>query len=76
MSITVVDANLVVSAALNPNGTPRAAQLAARTRGLIALSDDVYVGSTRILGRPKFARVIGTDRRLEILELLTAAAAW
>jgi len=43
---------------------------------VIALSDAVYTEAAEVLGRPKFARVITPDRRLEILELLSVAAAW
>lgn len=45
-------------------------------RGTIALSRAIYGEIAEVLQRPKFARVLGTDRRLEILELLTAAAVW
>jgi putative PIN family toxin of toxin-antitoxin system len=72
----VVDANTVVSAALNPNGTPRRALAAARSKGTIALSRDVFLEVAEVLARPKFARVLDGDRRHEILELLTAAAIW
>ncbi len=40
--IYVIDANTVVSAALNPNGLPRRAVLHARTSGVIVLSEAVY----------------------------------
>ncbi len=70
------DANTVVSAALNPNGTPRRALAVARARGTVALSLDVFLEVAEVLARPKFARVLTDDRRREILELLTAAATW
>jgi uncharacterized protein len=72
----VIDANTIVSAALNPNGQPRRAIAAARARGTIALSELVYGEIAAVLGRPKFARVLTDDRRREILELLVAAAFW
>jgi len=72
----VIDANTVVSAALNPNGVPRQAITAARARGVITLSDAVYGEIAEVLTRPKFARVLTEDRRREILELLAAAALW
>lgn len=72
----MIDANTVVSAALNPNGVPRRAIGIVRAYGTIALSDAVYGEVAEVLGRPKFARVITDDRRREILELLSAAALW
>ncbi|MDA8252906.1 MAG: hypothetical protein M0Z28_27585 [Rhodospirillales bacterium] len=60
-----MDASVVVSAALVPGGTPRNALLAARARGTIALSRAIYDEIAEVLQRPKFARVLGTDRRLE-----------
>ncbi|HME23962.1 MAG TPA: putative toxin-antitoxin system toxin component, PIN family [Acetobacteraceae bacterium] len=72
----MVDANTVVSAALNPNGQPRRAIAAARARGTIALSELVYGEIAAVLARPKFARILTDDRRHEILELLAAAALW
>lgn len=72
----MVDANTVVSAALNPGGSPRRAIAAARTKGTIALSDAVYEEIAEVLTRSKFARVLTDDRRREILELLGAAALW
>ncbi|MGI4976268.1 MAG: putative toxin-antitoxin system toxin component, PIN family [Janthinobacterium lividum] len=76
MNIYVVDASTVVSAALNPNGTPRHALAAARSQGVIALSEAVYDEIAEVLSRPKFARVLTEDRRRETLELPAAAALW
>nr|WP_294551583.1 putative toxin-antitoxin system toxin component, PIN family [uncultured Rhodopila sp.] len=76
MSVYVLDANTVVSAALNPNGTPRRALAAARARGTIALSPDVFREISGVLARPKFARHLTDNDQQEILELLTAAALW
>lgn len=72
----MIDANTVVSAALNPLGVPRRALAAARARGVIALSGAVYEEIAEVLARPKFARVLTGDRRRETLELLAAAAFW
>lgn len=72
----MIDANTVVSAALNPNGAPRRAMIAARAKGTVTLSETVYGEIAEVLARPKFARVLTNDRRLEILELLSAAALW
>lgn len=72
----MIDANTVVSAALNPNGVPRKALATARTRGVIVLSEAVYGEIAEVLARPKFRRVLTEDRRRETLELLAAAARW
>jgi putative PIN family toxin of toxin-antitoxin system len=72
----VIDANTIISAALNPAGLPRRAIGLARARGTIALSEAVYQEIAGVLTRPKFARVLTEDRRREILELLSAAALW
>ena len=72
----MIDANTVVSAALNPSGVPRRALAAARARGVIVLSDAVHAEIAEVLARPKFARVLTEDRRRETLELLAAAALW
>ena len=66
----------MVSAALNPDGTPRRALAAARAQGVIVLSEAVYQEIAAVLSRPKFARVLAEDRRRETLELLAAAALW
>lgn len=72
----MIDANTVVSAALNPIGLPRRAIAIARAKGTIALSEAVYGEVSDVLARPKFKRSLTDDRRREILELLSAAALW
>lgn len=72
----MIDANTVVSAALNPDGLPRRAIAVARTKSTIALSEAVYQEIAEVLERPKFARVLTDGRRREVLELLSAAALW
>ena len=72
----MIDANTVVSAALNPGGVPRQALAAARARGVIVLSEAVYEEVAGVLTRPKFARALTGDRCRETLELLSAAAVW
>lgn len=67
---------MVVSAALSPDGTARRALAAARARTTIVLSEAVLREISRVLVRPKFARILTEDRRREALELLTAAARW
>jgi len=72
----VFDASTVVGAALKADGIPRQALLAARESHTILLSNAVYAEIGEVLARPKFARVLTEERRLEILELLAAAAIW
>ncbi|MGI4802876.1 MAG: putative toxin-antitoxin system toxin component, PIN family [Janthinobacterium lividum] len=76
MSVFVVDANVVVSAALSPSSISRQAIATARRHGTIALSEAVFGEVNEVLSRPKFRRAISDDRRREVLELLSAAAAW
>jgi putative PIN family toxin of toxin-antitoxin system len=40
------------------------------------LSEPVYREIAEVLSRPKFARVLTSDRRVDVLELLSAAAIW
>ena len=72
----MIDANTVVSAALNPLGLPRRAIAVARATGTIALSGPVFTEIAEVLSRPKFARVLNDDRCHEILQLLSAASLW
>lgn len=70
------DANLVVSAALTPGGVSQRALAAARLHGTLAISGAAYQEMAEVLARPKFARVLTEERRLEALEFLSAAALW
>jgi putative PIN family toxin of toxin-antitoxin system len=72
----VIDASSVVAAALKAEGIPRRALLLARERHTIALSEPVFAEIAEVLRRSKFAAVLTTDGRLEVLELLSAAAVW
>ena len=72
----VFDASVIVGAAFKVDGIPRRALLLARERHTIALSTPVLDEIAEVLGRGKFAGILTADRRAEILELLTAAAAW
>lgn len=70
------DASVVVSAAINPSGSPRRALLTARSIGVIALSEAVVSELTAVLARPKFALIISADERSRVVELLSAASVW
>ena len=66
----MIDANTIVSAALNPGGVPRQALAAARAQGVIVLSKAVHGEIAAVLARPKFSRVLTEGRRRETLEML------
>ena len=55
---------------------PRQALVAAQANGTIALSKEVFAEITEVLERPKFARAISEDRRLDVIQLLAATAEW
>lgn len=61
---------------MNSTSVCRQAIAAARRRGTVALSDAVFDEVSEVLAQPKFRRAISDDRRREILEFLSAAAAW
>lgn len=70
------DASTVVGAALRRDGVPRRALAAARERGTLALSAAVFAEVSAVLARPKFRSALTPGARDEVLELLTASAAW
>ncbi len=72
----VFDASAVVSAALGVNSVPERALLHAEATDLFALSAEVDAEIAEVLGRPRFARSIGTERRARILDALRAGAVW
>ena len=72
----IFDASTIVGAALKASSIPRQALLLAREHHTILLSNPVYAEIGEVLARPKFARILTEERRLEILELLAAAAVW
>lgn len=71
-----MDANTVVSAALNQAGTPQRAIAAARARGTIALSRPVFQEIAEVLSRPKFSRILSDSQRTASLTLLSSSALW
>jgi uncharacterized protein len=74
--IVVFDASSVVGAALKQDSVPMRALQAAREQDTIALSAAVHDEIREVLGRPKFAATLSSDRQQDILELLSAAAHW
>ena len=74
MPNVVLDANVIVSAALKPASPPERAVQRARSDSAICLSQAVLDEIREVLARPKFHAAISDGRREQILELLTAAA--
>lgn len=73
----VLDSNVLISAALNARGIPRAVIQDVRTRnGILLFSLSTFDElSTRLL-RPKFDRYISRDRRKEYISNIEALATW
>ena len=76
MPNVVVDANVVVSAALKPNSVPERAIRLAYGHDVICLSERVLAEFEQVLSRPKFRHPGWSERREEILDVLLAAAAF
>lgn len=76
MPNVVVDANVVVSAALKPNSVPERAIRLACIHDVIALSERVLAEFEEVLSRPKFWHPGWPERREEILDVLLAGAAF
>src|SRR5689334_3671194 len=74
MRNVVIDANIVVSAALRRNSLPFRALALARVHDVICMSDAVEEEIRRVLARPKFQPLITTARRRRILDLLLVSA--
>jgi uncharacterized protein len=74
MPKVVVDANIVVSAALKAESLPEQVILLARAHDTICLSPAVVEEMRCVMARPKFSAAISEARREQLLELLGAAA--
>lgn len=72
----VFDASALVAAALKANSVPERALLHAEEVDVFALSTAVAAEIVVVLGRPKFARAIRSERRARILEILRGEAVW
>ena len=72
----VIDASVIVGAALKNDSTPMRALLAVLEHHSIVLSTTVFTEISEVLGRQKFAAAVTPERRQEILALLTTAATW
>jgi len=72
--LIVLDASVVVSAAVAPAGVAARAVDHAARRGRIALSDEVQAEIVAVLARPKIAARSSLARRAEVLALVIGAA--
>jgi len=73
--IVVLDASIVISAALKAESVPEKALRRAITRpDRLILSQDVVAEYQEVMCRPKFDRLIGAERRSVLLNLLTLSA--
>jgi putative PIN family toxin of toxin-antitoxin system len=74
MRNVVIDASIVVSAALKRNSIPRRAIGLARVHDVICVSDAVEREIREVLLRPKFRNLIAPARRRRLLNLLLAGS--
>src|SRR3954470_20347881 len=74
MPTVVLDASIVVSAALKRGSLPERAVLHATRVDTLCLSRPVLDEYRDVLGRPKFRAALSDGQRERILVLLTAAA--
>jgi putative PIN family toxin of toxin-antitoxin system len=73
----VVDTNVLISAALQPKGRPRAAIDAVRAaRGVLLFSDRTFDELRTRLERPRFDRYVSREGRALFLVQLDAVAEW
>ena len=73
----VVDTNVLISAALLPNGAPRAAiDAVRRTGGSLVFSDQTIAELRTRLGRSKFDRYVTRADRALFLAQIEAVAEW
>lgn len=73
----VLDTNVLISAALQPKGPPRAVIDAVRAAGgALVFSDESYEELRSRLARPKFDRYVSTEARERFIVQLQAASEW
>ena len=73
----VLDTNVLISAALSPNGSPRAVIDAVRLEnGVLLFSDETFDELRSRFHRPKFDRYIGQEGRAIYLAQLEAVSEW
>jgi putative PIN family toxin of toxin-antitoxin system len=74
--LIVFDASAIVGAALKADSVPELALLRAEETDVFALSAAVHAEIAEVLGRPKFAHAIPSERREFIMAILRDAALW
>ncbi|WP_373489496.1 putative toxin-antitoxin system toxin component, PIN family [Blastomonas sp.] len=73
----VLDTNVLISAALQPKGPPRATIDAVRAAGgVLIFSDETYEELRSRLTRPKFDRYVSADARDRFIVQVQAASEW
>lgn len=73
----VIDTNVLISAALNPNGTPRAViEYVGSTNGVLLFSRETFDELRTRLLRSKFDRYVDQEGRVAYLERLAAVSEW
>jgi putative PIN family toxin of toxin-antitoxin system len=71
---TVIDTNVLVSAALLPPSVPRQIVDLAMQHGVVLLSEASFKELDEIIRRPKFDKYVSQQRRLEFLVSLVVSA--
>jgi len=72
----VVDTNIIISAALSPNGTSfKALEILIAEKNLL-FSDQTYAELVHQFSRSKFDRWVSNETRLQILNSVKACAEW
>ena len=74
---SVIDTNVLISAALRPEGPPRRViDALRRNRGALVFSDETFSELRSRLGRPKFDRYVSHAARTTYLSRLMAVSEW
>jgi putative PIN family toxin of toxin-antitoxin system len=74
--LIVVDASVLVSAALRIGSQPDLAFSHAAEQDEIAVSEAILHEITHVLNRPKFARLIDPSRSSRLIQVLNARGTW
>ena len=72
----VIDTNVLISAALSPNGAPAQLLQQVLTEHLLVFSSETFAELESRLRKPKFDRYINLDERKILLHDLSASAVW
>ncbi len=72
----VIDTNVLISAALSPNGTPAKVVKHFITNGRIIFSDETYEEFSTRIWRPKFDPYISREKRKSLLMDFSNIADW